>query len=827
MAAKSPKNFRAENQRLRSEVNHLRLRLEEAEQALEAIRTGQAESLIVEGPDGPRIFSLQGADHSYRVLVEAMNEGAATLGEDETILYCNARFAEMLDGALERVMGSAIRWFLPERSRSGFEALVREAGGGESRGELELLSLGGRVVPAYLSVSLIHDEGRRRLCLVAADLRAHKRSEQIMAAERLARSVLEQAAEAIVVCDEEGRVIRANSTATQLCGRNPLLGKFDEVFAIDLSVRRGSHPGPNKVRPTRLAVEVLRGEVLRAAPATLRRPDGSEANLLVSATSLRGTEGETIGCVVNLMDITELSRALRALEESEARFRAVLENSLDAAYRRDLLTGAFDYLSPAIQMVNGFSVQEMSSMSVEETLSRTHPDDLSSLRNALQEAERTGELKADYRFKDKDGQYRWLADRAVMMKDESGRARYRSGVVRDISESMRAEEALLEANLQLADAAHRKNEFLGQLSHELRNPLTPIRNSLYILERATPGGEQARRALKVIDRQSSQLARLIDDLLDITRISRGKIRLQRTRLDLVEVVRRTVEDHRAFVEHHEVVQELPNEAIPIEGDATRLAQAIGNLLVNAAKFTPENGKITVSLTRAQDCAVLEVADTGLGIDPDTLSRLFEPFAQAERSLDRSRGGLGLGLPLVKGMVELHGGEVSAHSEGSGQGARFTIKLPLCAEGTVGHASPQPEEPTAARRRVLVIEDNVDAACSLREALELRDHEVEIALSGPEGLEKARQFDPEFVLCALGLPGMDGFEVARAFRSDETLKDVHLVAVTGPALSEEVERAVGAGFERHLERPSSAEKIEELLAGIPRPPSAGGKSRSQT
>jgi len=401
----------------------------------------------------------------------------------------------------------------------------------------------------------------------------------------------------------------------------------------------------------------------------------------------------------------------------------------------------------------------------------------------------------------------------------------RTGQAEYSAEGKQAEEALREANLQLAEADRRKNEFLGLLSHELRNPLTPIRNSIYILEKATPGGPQARRALAVLDRQVSHLTQLVDDLLDVTRISRGKIRLERARLDLVEVVRRTVEDHRAFLEHHEVVLELPNDAISIAGDPTRLAQAIGNLLVNAAKFTPEKGKVSVALTRTPDSAVLEVADTGLGIDPDMLRRLFQPFAQAERSLSQSLGGMGLGLALVKGLVELHGGEVSAHSDGPDQGARFTIKLPLDEKGAVARGGSNANGASAGRRKVLVIEDNVDAATNLRQALEHWDHEVEVAGSGPEGLDKARQFDPDFVLCALGLRGMDGYDVARAFRADAQLRDVHLVSTSSGIVPEDMERAAQAGFERHLSEPSSVETIDEILRAILKPQSGGGRSRS--
>jgi CheY-like chemotaxis protein len=219
--------------------------------------------------------------------------------------------------------------------------------------------------------------------------------------------------------------------------------------------------------------------------------------------------------------------------------------------------------------------------------------------------------------------------------------------------------------------------------------------------------------------------------------------------------------------------------------------------------------------------VLEVADTGLGIDPDTLKRLFQPFAQAERSLSQSRGGMGLGLALVKGLVELHGGAVSAHSDGPGQGARFTVGLPLDDKGAVAGRDQNANGVPAGKRKVLVIEDNADAATHLREALEHWDHAVEVACSGPEGLEKARQFDPDFVLCALSLHGMDGYDVARAFRADERLKGVHLVA-TSDGVPPDMERAAQAGFERHLSKPARAETIDELFRGIVRSPSTGGK-----
>jgi two-component system CheB/CheR fusion protein len=258
---------------------------------------------------------------------------------------------------------------------------------------------------------------------------------------------------------------------------------------------------------------------------------------------------------------------------------------------------------------------------------------------------------------------------------------------------------------------------------------------------------------------------------------------------------------------------VAHERLPIDGDEARLAQVVGNLLQNAAKFTPAGGRVTVATGRAasRGRAALHVTDNGAGIDAAVLRRLFQPFMQADVTLDRSRGGLGLGLALVKGLVEMHGGEVCAHSDGPGTGSVFVVELPL----DLG-AVPEPgSAPAAAEkgRRVLIIEDNIDAADSLRDVLKFQGHVVEVAYSGPEGLARAREFGPELVLCDIGLPGMDGFEVARAFRGDESLKGAILVALSGYALPEDLQRAAEAGFRRHLAKPASPEALDRVLAEL--------------
>jgi two-component system CheB/CheR fusion protein len=393
-------------------------------------------------------------------------------------------------------------------------------------------------------------------------------------------------------------------------------------------------------------------------------------------------------------------------------------------------------------------------------------------------------------------------------------------VFHDITERKRVEQALRQSETELRESDRRKSEFMAMLSHELRNPLAPIRNSLYVLERAAPGSEQASRANAVIKRQVEHLAGLVDDLLDITRISRGKIRLERRRVELNDLVRRTVDDHRSLFEENGVRLDckLGREPLFVNADPTRLAQVVGNLLGNAAKFAGHGGlaQVSVSTEPGTRRATILVADSGAGMTKETLARLFEPFMQGESTLDRSKGGLGLGLALARELVRLHGGEIRAHSDGAGRGAEFTVSLPQ-AENEDAPGEPAPANRITTGRRVLIIEDNVDAATSLREVLELDAHQVAVAHDGPTGLAMASTFHPEVVLCDIGLPGMNGYDVARAFRADEALKRTFLVALSGYALPEDLQQAAEAGFERHLAKPLGMQALQNLLSSLPDTP----------
>ena len=421
------------------------------------------------------------------------------------------------------------------------------------------------------------------------------------------------------------------------------------------------------------------------------------------------------------------------LHASEARFRLVLDNSRDCVYRLNIETGGYEYISPAAERIVGYTPDELTAQDAETALSMVHPADVPAFLAALARMEETGEAEAEYRQRTKAGEYRWISNRLFLTRDEAGRPLYREGTIRDITERKRVEDELLKARQRaeetaaaLQDADTRKNEFLAMLSHELRNPLTPVRNSLYILDRAVPGSEQAVRAQAVIDRQIGQLSRLVDDLLDLTRITRNKIHLQRAPFDLAELLRRTADDYRTqfTTAGIELRVLMPTVSVWVNADAARVAQAVGNLLQNAAKFTGKPGHVTLVLDEErpsggatwEPMAVIRVRDDGIGISADVLPSLFQPFTQAENTLDRSRGGLGLGLALVKGMAELHGGTVEVRSEGLGKGAEFILRLPI--EHEAAAVAPVARKPAArAAKRVLVIEDNVDAANSLREVLD--------------------------------------------------------------------------------------------------------------
>ncbi|HTG35145.1 MAG TPA: PAS domain S-box protein [Thermoanaerobaculia bacterium] len=568
------------------------------------------------------------------------------------------------------------------------------------------------------------------------------------------------------------------------------------------------HPDDRERARAAWDASMATGEPYRVEYRILAR-SGEVRSVLSRAVAVRGPAGEIREWVGSLIDVTEQRRAEEALRASEEKYRSLFESTSDAVLIGDAGGTYVDANLAAAEML-GTPLERLIGSHYSQYIDPAWQEIADEVERSLRE---TGRWAGEFPMRRADGAIVW-ADYRSRFDGEHFLA-----VARDVTERKLAEQALRESAERLREADRRKDEFLAMLAHELRNPLAPIRNSVEVLRRIGPADPRLLQVGEMIDRQVAHMARLVDDLLDVSRVSRGKILLRAERLDLVPLVAAAVADLRGLLATSglELDQELPLEPIWLSGDPTRLSQVVGNLLQNANKFTNPGGKVRVRLAadRESGQAVLTVEDTGIGMDPDILARLFEPFSQADGSLDRSRGGLGLGLALVKGLVDLHGGEVRAASPGPGRGSTFTVRLPLLeAEPAVAGSGAAVSEP-ARPLRILVVEDNRDAADSLRMLLELAGYSVEVAYTGRDGLEIARRFHPQVALCDIGLPGgMDGYDLARALREAEETAESHLIAISGYGQEEDQRQAREAGFDRHLTKPVEPAALMRLLEALP-------------
>ena len=529
-----------------AELAELRSRLEETEETLRAICSGEVDALVVPGTEGDRVFTLHGAERPYETLIESMQQGALSLSSDGIVLYCNRGFAELIERQTEEIVSAPLEQFLDESSRQPFESILAAARAKNGEGELHFTRPDGRQVPAFVSLTPLPLGKQVVLCMVVTDLTDRK-----------------------------------------------------------------------------------------------------------------------------------------------------------------------NYL-------------------------------------------------------------------------------------------------------QLREKSRRKDEFLAMLAHELRNPLAPIRNAVTLLNFVSSPDERLAYAREVIDRQVHHLAHLVDDLLDMSRISLGKVKLQLERIELGEVVRRAIETSQPLIEarRHNLHVSVPNDGLEVLVDPTRMAQVISNLLLNAAKYTEENGEIWISAERSGDRIAIHVRDNGIGITPQLLPRVFELFTQGDRSLARSEGGLGIGLSLVRLLVGMHGGTVEAQSGGAGKGSEFIVRL---------SAAPRDYAPvlaiaTKTRRfdqkhccRILVVDDNVDGAKSLAVLLRVMGNEVTVAHSGPEALETARRQNPQVFLLDIGLPGMSGHELAQQLRSINGFDKSLMIAMTGYGQDEDRARSLQSGFDHHLVKPIDVSALTTLIS----------------
>jgi PAS domain S-box-containing protein len=498
---------------------------------------------------------------------------------------------------------------------------------------------------------------------------------------------------------------------------------------------------------------------------------------------------------------------LTALIASGEAYRLALESVVDYAVVLLDLEGRLASWNPGAERLLGYQAEEILGLSFARFFV---PDDRA--KGAPEHELRASDDRWHVR---KDGSYFFASGITTALRDDKGGVRGFFKIMRDRTDRKRLEEDLHQQAAALLRADQEKDEFLAVLAHELRNPLAPIAYALHLLDEKTLSESAHQHTRRIVERQVGRLSRLIDDLLDVSRIRTGKVELRRTQVTLSSVVGHTVDVIRPILEErgHALAVSLPEEPVWLEVDVARLEQVLTNLLNNAAKFTEDGGRIALSAERRAHEVVLRVSDTGVGIPPELLPRIFDLFIQGDRSLDRSRDGLGIGLTLSRRLVELHGGTLEAHSEGLGKGSEFAVHLPILLTAVSPTEAAAGAAPRRRALRVLVVEDSEDTAEMMQALLEIDGHQVQTAGSGPAALEVAAATRPDVVLLDIGLPGLDGYQVAQRLRADPVLRDVALIAASGYGQEADRQRSREAGFDRHLVKPLDPHELREILAGI--------------
>jgi len=614
---------------------------------------------------------------------------------------------------------------------------------------------------------------------------------------------------AIFMLDPKGNITSWNPGAERIKGYSAeeIIGQHFSCFYPPEKVEAG-HPDQE------LEVAAAKGRF--EDEGWRLRKDGSRFWANVIITALRDERGKLKGFSKITRDRTEDLRKDSQIRDSEVRFRRLFETAKDGILILDSDNGKITDANPYISELLGYSTHELIG---KELWQIGLFQDIEASQAAFQQLQQEGYIRYhDLPLETKSGrkaEVEFISN--VYNVDHHAVIQCN---IRDITERRQLERAEAQAEA-LADLHRRKDEFLAMLSHELRNPLAAITNAVQILDLQKDEHPLQEKAKTIIRRQAANLVVLVNDLLEVSRILGGRIQLHQEDLDARGIVQQAVETARPLIDQnkHELTVSLPTEPTWLHADALRLEEVIVNLLNNAVKYTPEGGHIWLSLQQEGDRIVLRIRDTGVGIVPDSLPHMFELFTQAPRSLDRSQGGLGVGLAVVRKLVEMHGGTVEAQSAGPGKGSEFIVRLPVLSSPT-GRSqilSKEGDERSGSGWRVLVVDDNVDSADSIAMLLQVSGHEVRVVYSGQDALDMAGKYQPDIVLLDIGLPVMDGYEVARRLRNHPELKEVKLIAVTGYGQESDRLQSQEAGFDYHLVKPVDAQKLQEVMVAVMKSP----------
>lgn len=765
--------------------------------------TSATDAVPPESPHSRRPDTIVGiADETFRRLVESVHDYAIFMLTPEGVIASWNVGAKRITGyeAHEAVGRHFSLFYLPDDVESGWpdEELRRALADGRFEDE------GCRVrkdrttfwANAVIAPVFDADAALMGFSKVTRDLSERRRHEQrLQDSEQSLRLLVESVQDyAIFTLDSEGNITSWNQGAQRIKGytADEAIGKHFSMFYRQEEVSREWPQFELKEAAARGRFEDEGWRV---------RKDGSVIWANVIITALRNESGKLLGFSKVTRDLTERRRHEEESRQREEDFRLLVEGVRGHAMFLVDTEGCIRTWNAGAERMLGYSADQVLG---KPTSILYTPEDREGgqFQSALAAARAKGHIEFQAWRQRADGVRIQVEVATTEVRDSKGAARGFVQIIRDLSDKQRVE--------ALETEGRRITEFIAMLSHELRNPLAPIRNAVAILKRFVDRPETVWCA-ELIGRQVTHMTCLVDDLLDVSRVTTGKIRLDLKPMVVNEVVEHAVEAMRPTV--HGYGLSLDVELTPIHmtvsGDATRLTQVLVNLLTNAAKYTPSPGNIRVSLSAEEDQAVLKVVDTGIGLPPELVERVFEPFVQAERALARSEGGLGIGLTLVRSVVDLHGGTVTAQSDGPGRGAIFTMRLP-CIPATQADQASQDLPASQPIAKVLVVDDNADAAESLAMVLQLNGHDVKVAYDGPSALELAAGFAPDVAFLDIGLPGMDGYEVARRLRALAGQGVLRLVAVTGYGQDKDKEAAAAAGFDLHVTKPVEPADLAKLL-----------------
>lgn len=934
-----------------AKVKELESRLKEARETLEAIRSGGVDAVVVQGSGGPQVYALAGADQPYRMMVEDMHEGALTMSaHDGVILYCNRQCASMLRMTADGLLGRSFREFLTAGSLATFEALLRNGVRESSRGEAYLTASDGTRVPVQLSFRVFQADGPDVVSVVVSDLTQQRRHEEILAAKSLSESILDQAADAMVVCDHDAVIFRANQAAQKLCGENPLFRSFQSAFPLQLPTERTPECGAIRSPLDQMPLAFSSSMTIRAVEAILPAADtGVCRHLLVSRRPLLGLDEKVIGWIMTMVDITDRKRAedetlrnrewlrvtlasigdavvatdtegritlmnggaskltawdpeqalgrpigsvvkiidedtrqpaadivahvlkdkkviaapdhralisrdgreflieasaapivdasghlmgvvlvfydttekrhaRKALEDAEERLRLAVTQAGMATWDTDMSTGKSVWSENCFKLL-GYEPIPSGQATHEMWESRIHPDDRDQVANARKAAiEGDGPFASEYRIiRADDQQVAWIRSFGRFLYDDNGAARRFVGILFDNTAIHAAANEIAVAKEQAEAANRAKSEFLAAMSHEIRTPLNAIIGFSEILASGDVPIDKRGDYAGRIRRSGQVLVRLIDDILDLSKIEAGKVEIEKVEVNFpqlisdVRAIMQGMADEKGLAFSVKVEPPLPQNII---SDPTRLKQILSNIIGNAIKFTSA-GSVTaqVRVNDREGAIQVLVRDTGVGLRPEQISRLFQPFVQADASTTRKHGGTGLGLVLARRLAEALGGGVKFVESEPGVGSVVEIKVKL--EGAkyevASVVSPKNSgevELPLDGISVLLAEDSRENRILAKRILTLRGARVDVARDGQEAVEKASSTAYDIILMDLQMPKVDGYEATARLRGQGFKGPI--VAFTASAMREESERSHKAGCDWFLTKPIPMQELVETV-----------------